>query len=426
MKICIKCNIAKDTNKFYIGSHICKECHCEMCKTQENNNKIKNQNIDPYIDQTKTKICYNCKKVKLIIYFVRSLSTFDGLATLCKSCKHTRRNQYKENYKKITDPYCDITKNKICKTCKLELQITNFGINNNYSDRLNTECNTCTNIANKVVRKNRKEKNQNIDPYNKINNTKICSTCKIEKSINNFSKSIVSPGGLRYSCKECDKISFNNRYERYKNENMNTDPYQDPNKLKICSQCKEEKLITNFLANISRPGGINSVCKECCSNNDKNKRKTNNLYNLRRLISRQVNFMLKNNKSSKDRKSCIDYLPFTIQELKDHLALQFEPWMTWENHGKYNYKTWNDDDPTTWTWQLDHIIPQTRLPYSSMEEYNFRQVWSLKNLQPLASKENIIKGNKLKYKRINGDNVDNTDLYNFIVKEGKRNNDIGE
>ena len=42
--------------------------------------------------------------------------------------------------------------------------------------------------------------------------------------------------------------------------------------------------------------------------------------------------------------------------------------MTWENQGKYNPKQWDDNDPTTWKWQLDHIIPQSDLPAMSMDE----------------------------------------------------------
>lgn len=66
--------------------------------------------------------------------------------------------------------------------------------------------------------------------------------------------------------------------------------------------------------------------------------------------------------------------------------------MTWQNKGTYNKATWDDNDPTTWTWQLDHIIPQSDLPYSSMEEDNFKKCWSLNNLRPLSSKQNLLDG----------------------------------
>ena len=56
--------------------------------------------------------------------------------------------------------------------------------------------------------------------------------------------------------------------------------------------------------------------------------------------------------------------------------------------------TWNDEDKSTWTWKIDHIIPQSKLPYSSMEEENFKICWALENLRPLSAKENLEKSNK--------------------------------
>lgn len=86
------------------------------------------------------------------------------------------------------------------------------------------------------------------------------------------------------------------------------------------------------------------------------------------------------------------YLPYTIQDLKQYLEKQFEPWMNWNNWGKYNSKTWNDWDSTTWTWQIDHIVPQSVLIYSSMEDEEFKKCWVLENLRPLSAKQNISDG----------------------------------
>lgn len=66
--------------------------------------------------------------------------------------------------------------------------------------------------------------------------------------------------------------------------------------------------------------------------------------------------------------------------------------MNWNNHGKYDSKTWDDNDSSTWTWQLDHIIPHSDLPYQSMTDENFLKCWALDNLRPLSSKQNLIDG----------------------------------
>lgn len=68
--------------------------------------------------------------------------------------------------------------------------------------------------------------------------------------------------------------------------------------------------------------------------------------------------------------------------------------MNWKNHGSYNYQSWDDNNPLTWTWNIDHIIPQSLLPFSSMNDENFKKCWSLNNLRPLSSKKNILDGNR--------------------------------
>lgn len=66
--------------------------------------------------------------------------------------------------------------------------------------------------------------------------------------------------------------------------------------------------------------------------------------------------------------------------------------MNWENYGKYRSNVWNDNDQSTWTWNIDHIIPQSDLPYASMEDNNFQVCWALKNLRPYSSKQNVLDG----------------------------------
>ena len=62
--------------------------------------------------------------------------------------------------------------------------------------------------------------------------------------------------------------------------------------------------------------------------------------------------------------------------------------MNWNNHGNYNPETWNDQDQSTWTWQLDHIKPHSKFRYLSMEDEEFKKCWSLNNLRPYSAKQN--------------------------------------
>lgn len=74
--------------------------------------------------------------------------------------------------------------------------------------------------------------------------------------------------------------------------------------------------------------------------------------------------------------STFEHLPYTPQDLKEHLEKKFVEGMTWENYGD---------------WHLDHIVPQAALPYDSLTHPNFTKCWALDNLQPLWAKDNIQK-----------------------------------
>jgi hypothetical protein len=86
-------------------------------------------------------------------------------------------------------------------------------------------------------------------------------------------------------------------------------------------------------------------------------------------------------------KSTFKHLPYTPQDLRDHLEKQFEPWMNWGNYGGPN------DSPEK-TWQIDHIKPQVSFPYTSLEDSLFQECWALSNLRPLEKIANFKKGKK--------------------------------
>lgn len=124
----------------------------------------------------------------------------------------------------------------------------------------------------------------------------------------------------------------------------------------------------------------------------KERRENDPSFKLRVYLSRDIGRALKSHSSSKQGKSITQYLPYTDEQLRLHIENQFEPWMNWDNHGKYVPETWDDDNSDTWTWQLDHIIPQSDFRYTSMEDEGFKKCWALENLRPLGAKQNVLDG----------------------------------
>ena len=106
--------------------------------------------------------------------------------------------------------------------------------------------------------------------------------------------------------------------------------------------------------------------------NAKERRKTNpSLRILDSLRSRMLQALKGKNKSA----STIKLLGCTPDELRKHLEAQFEPWMTWENHG---------------LWDIDHIKACARFDLTYPEQQRACFNWS--NLQPMEHIENIKKG----------------------------------
>lgn len=207
---------------------------------------------------------------------------------------------------------------------------------------------------------------------------KVCRICQISKPLTlEYWYWRKDSNTWRTNCKDC-KQKEDNKYknERKQERYLYNKDYVSKNKSSVLKYSRKYKEKYRHKRNLQL----------------KKRRQNDCNFKLRALLSSRVTFVLKNNNSSKNGNSVMKFLPYTVEELKQHIEAQFEPWMTWQNWGRYFFETWNDEDPSTWTWQIDHIIPQAKLPYAFMEDENFKKCWALENLRPLASKINLLKG----------------------------------
>jgi hypothetical protein len=199
-----------------------------------------------------------------------------------------------------------------------------------------------------------------------------CKTCKCEYQSNYYKKNKKDIEVYRKKYYEDNKILLiQNQITRSKKRKLEISEYQ-----------KKYRKINKYKFKIYR-----------------NKTRNKPHQRLRSLISNAIYQALKINKNNA---SCFKYLNYSIKDLKNHLEKQFEPWMNWQNHGIYDPKTWDDNNPLTWTWNIDHIIPQSELRYISMKCDNFKKCWDLNNLRPYSSKQNVLDGsNKIRHNKEN-------------------------
>ena len=108
------------------------------------------------------------------------------------------------------------------------------------------------------------------------------------------------------------------------------------------------------------------------------------LFKLSRDIPKLVRISIKRYGYSKKSKT-YQILGCDWETLKSHIENQFEPWMNWENKGKYNGEL-------NYGWDIDHIIPVSK----AKNEEEMIRLNHYTNLQPLDSFVNrYIKSNKV-------------------------------
>lgn len=138
--------------------------------------------------------------------------------------------------------------------------------------------------------------------------------------------------------------------------------------------------------------------KDRANKRKRDRRKTDVIFKLREMASNAIRVGISSNGGLKQWQSISHFLPYTIQELKSHLEAQFSAsenltpdgkvWMTWDNWTTYNSETWDDNDPFTWAWQIDHARPHSTFKYATMDCQEFLDCWALANLRPMGAKQN--------------------------------------
>ena len=178
--------------------------------------------------------------------------------------------------------------------------------------------------------------------------TKICSKCREEKELSEFSNCKNNKDGLRGKCKKCmdeyDKLWRINNHEKVK-EYCRKRYWKNPEKDKKRSKKwrvnnLEKARDINRKWKKNNPEKVKENRKKYYQKHKKyyreynkkyvfKKRKENINIKLRHIVSETIRQNLKKQLSSKNHKSTFTFLPYTVEDLKQHLESQFEPWMNW-------------------------------------------------------------------------------------------------
>lgn len=223
---------------------------------------------------------------------------------------------------------------------------------------------------------------------------KICPKCIEEKPKTAFNKNKGHKDGLEFQCKECQK-KYNKAYRIANADRLLKKARQwKSSNHQYCLDYSKQWVKNN-------PERAKANAKRWAKENLKKRKEISKkwyllhkekareytritgarlrstpLGKLKRNMSIMVCLSLKGRKAQRHWENVVGY---TIENLKDHLQKLFQPGMTWNNYGKGG-------------WEIDHKRPIASFNFA--DETEIRKCWSLKNLQPLWSHENKIKGKK--------------------------------
>lgn len=206
--------------------------------------------------------------------------------------------------------------------------------------------------------------------------TKLCPDCLVSKETDFFYKRVGSRDGLHTYCKSCHNKRNKTSSRKWQQSARGKQWISNHNKEYRESHKNEFREYNRVYARKyqSSPKGL-----EQRRIIDKRKRE-NPTFRLNSNMSRVLRKSLENGKQGRSWLMLVDY---SLEDLKLHLQRQFTKEMTWENYGTY--------------WHIDHIKPRSYFIYKSQDDSQFKECWSLSNLQPLEAVENIRKSNKLIY-----------------------------
>lgn len=297
---------------------------------------------------------------------------------------------------------------KRCNRCKIEKNGIEFSPCE--YERKYGNCRDCVKITNQEYRNTKNDpdkiEQRQIRKLDKIEREKLdkskkkCTKCKEIKDKDNFYKNI-------FWCKDCKK-QYNKEHEQ-ENKERSRKWYLE-NRDEILKNSKEyywnnkeemsKKAHNTYMRHRevrikkAREYAIKNseVRKKWVNLYEKNRRINDFQFRIKGCISSSISHYLGERGLSKNGLSTAKYLPYTLETLEEHLKSLYEPWMTKDNYGKYDHKSWDDNNQNTWKWNMDHIIPQSLFDYKSIEDEEFRKCWALSNLRPLSAKQNFFDG----------------------------------
>lgn len=303
-------------------------------------------NLPISTDQERLKKCPKCKKIKDRSEFHKNKQSNDGLYAYCKDCnKKKRADWYAKNG--------DIVLQK-AKTYRIE--------NNEEVTKMHRE----------LYQKNRESRRISAKKFYDKNKDKI--NLKLREALRN------NPERREINSLRNKEWGKNNedKKKQYSDEYYEKNKEQLKEKARAKTKSLDEEQREIMRATRKRWRAIN---RDIQNEKQRIKRDTNITIKLSNNIGTALRHSLQGSKAGRKWESLVGY---TVHDVKVHIENLFTDDMTWDDFLKGNI-------------HIDHKIPIAVFRFTSAKDIEFKNAWSLKNLQPLWATDNIRKNDKILY-----------------------------
>jgi hypothetical protein len=209
-----------------------------------------------------TKICTKCHIEKPLDQFPKQSKTPDGHRAHCKACASIAFKRYNNAHprreRNAPLPAPEGVTSKMCTSCHIEKPLDAFSKGKSERFGVRARCKECISEHDRLIRQ------QNVVPRPLPPTEKICITCGINKSIDDFYKA----GNIgrnarshRRKCKDCVLKEQSSKHF----QKRNTERVQLPLIIfsRVCTSCGIEKPVEEFPLNKNFRNGVHSRCKKC-------------------------------------------------------------------------------------------------------------------------------------------------------------------
>lgn len=296
------------------------------------------------------KQCNTCKQWKDESEFWHDKTKKDGYATSCILCCRKGKPLLPSSLDRNEEGQ------KFCLTCNTWKDISEFGNKAKTKDGLNSQCKAC-------VRAYRLRSLDRIKAYEEDHREEHKAYMKAYHEVLRQERKIKEQKYYEEHKEEIEQQKEQRRLKAIENKKKYTYEHREE------AKARAKKYYWEHLEKY-KAYEQTEARKQSRKLQDM-KRSKNVFYRINKAFAQGMRHSLKSNKAGQHWE---DLIPYTLQQVREHLESQFTPSMSWDNYGTY--------------WEIDHIIPQNLFNIQSPEDKEFKICWSLANLRPLKKSLN--------------------------------------